>query len=289
MVSRQEFENDADRAASVLKDVAKMRANPAPASSTNASTPATKKQKTKDTKDKGSKKKKSSGVGDHRGAIRNYWVEYWDRKQNKWICVDPLLASVDDPNSLEENMTKPVIYVLAIDNEGGVREVTARYAAAFSHPDFRRRRTDQTWLCSTLRKNMIRADRKRGQLEDVQLRQELVNKPLPSTLSEYKNHPLYVLEKDLLKFEGIYPRPEDQKPLGEVRGHKVYPRSTVYTLQSVLNWLKLARSVKEGEKAYKVVKARPNLHVPAEEREPRFLDLFGYWQTEPFRPPKVVD
>ncbi|KAK6027684.1 DNA repair protein Rad4 [Ostertagia ostertagi] len=302
MVSRQEFENDADRAAllfalfvsmecvaricvntqtiprkwdtSVLKEVAKMRKESSvPASSATASTSSKKKPKAKE-----SSKKKGSAAGDHRGMIRNYWVEYWDKKQNKWICVDPLLASVDDPNSFEENMTKPVVYVLAIDNEGGVREVTARYAAAFSHPDFRRRRTDQNWLSSTLRKSMIRADRKRGQLEDVQLRQELVNKPLPVTLSEYKNHPLccvkdytnlhfdrYVLEKDLLKFEGIYPRPEDQKPLGEVRGHK------------------------EGEKAYKVVKARPNLHVPAEEREPRFLDLFGYWQTEPFRPPKVVN
>ncbi|KAK6052035.1 DNA repair protein Rad4, partial [Cooperia oncophora] len=170
--------------------------------------------------------------------------------------------------------------------EGGVREVTARYAADFSHPNFRRNRTDQSWLARTLRKKMIRAEPKRAQLEDVQLRQELVNKPLPATLSEYKNHPLYVLEKDLLKFEGLYPRAEDQKPLGEVRGHKVYPRSTVYTLQSATNWIKMARSVKEGEKAYKVVKARPNLRVPAEEREQKYLDVFGYWQTEPFRRPK---
>ncbi|KAK6053605.1 DNA repair protein Rad4, partial [Cooperia oncophora] len=173
--------------------------------------------------------------------------------------------------------------------EGGVRDVTARYAAEFSRPDFRRRRTDPDWLGSTLMNKAIRANRKRARLEDVHFKKELVNKPLPTTLSEYKNHPLYVLEKDLLKFEAIYPRPEDQKPLGEVRGHKVYPRSTVHTLQGANNWIKQARSVKEGEKPYKVVKARPNIRVPAEEREQRYLDVYGYWQTEPYRPPKVTD
>ncbi|KAK6060035.1 DNA repair protein Rad4 [Cooperia oncophora] len=312
MVSRQEFETDADRAvllfalfvsmeciaricvntqtiprkwdAKVLKDVAKMKAN-SDVTKMNVSSGSSADSSKEKTKSKGTPKKKTDGA-DHKGKIRNYWVEYWDRKQNKWICVDPLRVTVDDPNSIEENLSKPVVYVLAIDSEGGVREVTARYAADFSHPNFRRNRTDQSWLARTLRKKMIRAEPKRAQLEDVQLRQELVNKPLPATLSEYKNHPLYVLEKDLLKFEGLYPRAEDQKPLGEVRGHKVYPRSTVYTLQSATNWIKMARSVKEGEKAYKVVKARPNLRVPAEEREQKYLDVFGYWQTEPFRRPK---
>uniref|UniRef100_A0A0K0DER1 Ant_C domain-containing protein n=1 Tax=Angiostrongylus cantonensis TaxID=6313 RepID=A0A0K0DER1_ANGCA len=83
--------------------------------------------------------------------------------------------------------------------------------------------------------------------------------------------------------------PKHQIPLGEVRGHKVYPRSTVYTLQSANNWIKMARSVKEGEKPYKVVKARPKLNVPSEQREQRYLDVFGYWQTEPYRPPKVTN
>ncbi|VDM71003.1 unnamed protein product, partial [Strongylus vulgaris] len=235
------------------------------------------------------KKGKSSGskTNEHKGMIRNYWIEYWDRKQKRWICVDPLRASVDEPNSIEENLTKPVSYVFAIDSEGGVRDVTARYASDFLRPEFRRLRTAQQWIAKTLRKKMIRANREKSELEDFHMRQELISKPLPTTLSEFKNHPLYVLEKDLLKFEGIYPRPEDQKPLGEIRGHKVYPRTTVYTLQSANNWIKLARSVKEGEKAYKVVKARPNIRVPVEEREQRYLDVFGYWQTEPYRCPKV--
>ncbi|VDM81249.1 unnamed protein product [Strongylus vulgaris] len=252
------------------------------------------KQSTKEVKKKKNSAASNSG---HNGEIRNYWIEYWDRKQRRWICIDPLRATVDEPNSIEENLTKPVSYVFAIDSgpsvhfstfkEGGVRDITARYASNYLRPEFRRLRTTQQWIATTLRRKSLRANRERSDQEDMYLRQELVNKPLPTTVAEYKNHPLYVLEKDLLKFEGIYPKPEDQKPLGEVRGHKVFPRSTVYTLQSANNWIKMARSVKEGEEPYKVVKARTNPRIPIEQREQKYLDIFGYWQTEPFRPPKV--
>ncbi|KAK6747092.1 hypothetical protein RB195_000370 [Necator americanus] len=305
MVSQQVFENDADRAALLFAIFVAMECTtriclntqPIPRkwdedvinsikngkdAKLSHSQPKSRKQKCKE-----QSRKDSSGHSGYLGSVRDYWIEYWDKKQKRWICVDPLHGTVDEPNSIEDNLTKPVTYVFAIDNEGGVREITARYASEFLRPDFRRLRTDQKWIADTLKAKFIRANRERGELEDLHMRQELVNKPLPTTLSEYKNHPLYVLEKDLLKFEGIYPKPECQKPLGEVRGHKVYPRSTVYTLQSALNWIKMARSVKEGEKAYKVVKARSNPRIPAEQREQRYLDVFGFWQTEPFRPPKV--
>lgn len=91
----------------------------------------------------------------------------------------------------------------------------------------------------------------------------------------------------MLKFEAIYPSPGTQKPLGQIRGHNVYPRSTVFTLQSENNWLKLARSVKVGEVPYKVVKARTDPRVPVDERVEQFLNVFGYWQTEPYRRPPL--
>ncbi|KAE9419008.1 hypothetical protein Angca_005134, partial [Angiostrongylus cantonensis] len=315
MVDQEVFENDADRAALLFAQfvamgcIARICVNPLPiprkwdevyliqntmdelAKMRNLSTSTiTSKQVKLASTGKTVSRKKSTPVNERDGMVRNYWVEYWDNRQTKWICVDPLSGTVADPNVIEENLTTPVLYIFAIDNEGGVREVTARYASDFSRPDFRRRRTDPKWLADTLKKNVnFATNRYRSKQEDMELRLELVKKPLPTTLSEYKNHPLYVLEKDLLKFEGIYPMPKHQIPLGEVRGHKVYPRSTVYTLQSANNWIKMARSVKEGEKPYKVVKARPKLNVPSEQREQRYLDVFGYWQTEPYRPPKVTN
>jgi hypothetical protein len=99
----------------------------------------------------------------------------------------------------------------------------------------------------------------------------------------------YVLDKDLLKFEAVYP--PDTRPLGECAGgkYKIFPRSAVHKLEGSLNWIKQARTIRDGERPYKVVKARPKLNVPREHRAPLTLEVFGYWQTEPYVPPEIVD
>lgn len=71
----------------------------------------------------------------------------------------------------------------------------------------------------------------------------------------YKNHPLYVLKRHLLKFQAIYP--PDAAVLGFTRNEPVYSRDCVYTLHSRDIWLKQAKVVKLGELPYKIVKARP--------------------------------
>ncbi len=47
---------------------------------------------------------------------------------------------------------------------------------------------------------------------------------MPTTISMYKNHPLYVLERHCKKFEMIYPR---HPVLGIVRGECVFPKSNL--------------------------------------------------------------
>ena len=78
-------------------------------------------------------------------------------------------------------------------------------------------------------------------------------------MDRFKDHPLYVLERHLLKFEAIYP--PTAVPLGYIgKGEKrtpVYARECVRTLHSRETWIKQARVVKDGEKPYKIVKARP--------------------------------
>ncbi|EJD74033.1 DNA repair protein Rad4 containing protein [Loa loa] len=217
---------------------------------------------------------------------RNYWVEYWDHINARWICIDPWCGTVDMPESLEANATVPMHYVVCIDNNMGMRDVTARYASKFLSAETRRLRVDSSWWTDTLK--MYRSkNRKRERIEDVAIHNELLSKPKPATVAEYKNHPLYVLKKDILKYEAIYP--EDQAPIGQIRGIDIYPRSSVYHLDGALNWMKHARMVKAGEKPYKIVKGRVNHRAASELRESRSLELYGYWQTEPYVPPKVVD
>lgn len=59
----------------------------------------------------------------------------------------------------------------------------------------------------------------------TQLQNKLLNKPLPISIVEYKNHPLYALKRHLLKYEAIYP--STATVLGYCRGELVYSRSVV--------------------------------------------------------------
>lgn len=58
-----------------------------------------------------------------------------------------------------------------------------------------------------------------------QLQNTLLNKPLPISVAEYKNHPLYALKRHLLKYEAIYP--STAAVLGYCRGEPVYSRSAL--------------------------------------------------------------
>ncbi|VDN24946.1 unnamed protein product [Gongylonema pulchrum] len=224
----------------------------------------------------------TSNVGKKLRIERNYWVEYWDDNDG----MDPWTSTVDMPAKVEADATAPMHYVIVIDNRFGMRDVTARYASKFLASDMRRLRADPDWWAQTIK--LFRSkDRRRERMEDVAIHEYLMSQPTPATVAEYKNHPLYVLKKDILKYEAIYP--ENQQPIGQIRGIDIYPRSSVFHLDGSLNWMKQARMVKAGEKPYKIVKGRVNPRIPPELREPRSLELFGFWQTEPYVPPKVVD
>lgn len=56
----------------------------------------------------------------------------------------------------------------------------------------------------------------------LQLEARLLSKPLPTSISEYKNHPLYALKRHLLKYEALYP--STAAILGYCRGEPVYSR-----------------------------------------------------------------
>lgn len=88
----------------------------------------------------------------------------------------------------------------------------------------------------------------------------------------------------MLKFEAIYP--PNPLILGYVRQEAVYARECVHTLHSREIWVKQARVVKIGEKPYKIVKARPKWDRSLNQmQEAQPLEIFGFWQTEPYKPP----
>lgn len=143
-------------------------------------------------------------------------------------------------------------------------DITGWYQKRYLDIAIRKSRLSDTWIRLFFELPAFTSVPKRRFDEDRKLREYLLSKPLPKTFKEFKDHPLYVLERDLLKFEAIYPK--DTASLGKVRKEDIYPRSSVYVLKNRLNWIKSCRSVIEGETGYKVVKAPPKLNIPADRK-----------------------
>ena len=82
-------------------------------------------------------------------------------------------------------------------------------------------------------------------MEEAKMQEILLSLPRPTSKPGYKDHPLYVLQSDLLKWEAIYPR--ETEPLGTLTTMKgklkieteelIFPRSTVYQLHTRDKWL----------------------------------------------------
>ncbi|XP_047004382.1 DNA repair protein complementing XP-C cells homolog isoform X1 [Schistocerca americana] len=230
---------------------------------------------TADTKKK--KKKKKDGC--------DVWLEVFLESEEKWICVDVYHRQIHCVQELASRASQPVHYVVAWQDDGTIRDVTRRYCPKW-HIVTQKLRVDEEWWKESL-KPFTGQRTARDHQEDEDLYRQLQDQPMPTTLAEYKNHPLYVLKKDLLKFQAIYP--PDAPTLGFVRGHPVYARECVHTLYYREKWLREGKVVRLGETPYKIV-GRPRWDrinrkiirgVPVE--------YFGPWQVEDYVPPTAVD
>ncbi|XP_030061519.1 DNA repair protein complementing XP-C cells isoform X2 [Microcaecilia unicolor] len=218
------------------------------------------------------------------------WVEVFLERDSKWACIDCIHGVVGQPQLCYKLATKPVMYIVGIDNGGYTKDVTQRYDTVWM-TSTRKRRIDPEWWRETLepyRSPFTESEKK----EDLELHTKLLDQPLPTSITEFKSHPLYALKRHLLKYEAIYP--DTAAILGYCRGEAVYSRDCVQTLHSRDTWLKDARVVRLGEVPYKMVKGQSNRARKARLADPvkqdtNDLALFGLWQTEDYQPPVAVD
>ncbi|XP_060622200.2 DNA repair protein complementing XP-C cells [Anolis sagrei] len=223
-----------------------------------------------------------------RGA--DQWTEVFLEREDCWVCVDCVHGTVGQPSLCFKYATKPVCYIIGIDNTGYVKDVTQRYDPAWMTTT-RKTRVDPQWWEDTLEPYMSPLV-EREKKEDREFIVKHQDRPLPTSIGEYKNHPLYALKRHLLKYEAIYP--ETAAILGYCRGEAVYSRDCIHTLHSKDTWLKQARVVRIGEVPYKMVIGYSNHARKARMAEPanrdkKDLPLFGFWQTEEYQPPIAVD
>lgn len=96
----------------------------------------------------------------------------------------------------------------------------------------RKLRADPAWLDVTLRP--FRGSEAEGEEKEMAKKKE--EAPLPTSISQFKGHPLYVLQRHLLKFEAIFPA--DAPTLGFIKREPVYARECVKILQVLKYFVK---------------------------------------------------
>ena len=212
------------------------------------------------------------------------WVEVYSEKvPRKWITLHLPSNSVGQAHLAELACPKPLIYVVALDNRGCVRDVTPCYAANWCTRE-RKEQISEDWWNRVL--GVFSPPQSETEVEDEAINALLLSRPLPLKTQHFRGHPLYVLKSQLLKYEALYPA--YCEILGYCEGEPVFSRSCVYTLHCREQWLKEGKVVQKGEAPYKEVKTmsvrKRRSAGPESEKK---VELFGKWQTEDYIPPPV--
>jgi len=248
---------------------------------------------------------KRQKTADSENQIPLYWAEAYSIDDGRWIALDCVRGKVDDPYSFEPPIASknPLLYAIAFQGDGTFKDVTRRYSGHWGARTSRARLPDPEWWLQFENSYHPRQgsefDRNREVWEDSELSTREKTEVLPKTLDEYKNHPLYVLERHLKKNEVIYP---NKTKLGHFRGEPVFSRGDVKILRNENTWLKLARVIKEGEKPFKFLKVRTlskgkkdqssssstsadsNGNISSEQSSNSLsVPVYGIWQTCAYR------
>ncbi|XP_064482587.1 DNA repair protein complementing XP-C cells homolog [Ornithodoros turicata] len=217
-------------------------------------------------------------------AVIEHWVEVFCNSDSRWVPVDVVHGSIG--TIVEPTIRDPILYVVGFDHDNCVKDLTRKYASGWL-TTVPKQRVNEKWWAETLEPYRP-LNREKDLEEDRQIQTKLQKLPLPCSIAEFKNHPLYALKRHLLKFQAIYP--SDAPTLGFVKGEPVYARECVQALHSRETWLREARMVRVNEKPYKIVKARPKYDkFSGQKVTDQPLELFGMWQTEEYMPPIAFD
>lgn len=82
----------------------------------------------------------------------------------------------------QKHAAKPIIYVLAWNNDNTVRDVTPRYCSHF-HTTTRKLRAEQLWIDDALAQ-FIEPRNPRTIIEDVEFSKLQMDTPLPTSINE---------------------------------------------------------------------------------------------------------
>lgn len=233
-----------------------------------------------------------------------FWVEAFNEAVQKWFPVDPMVTkSLAKPSKFEPPASDPynsMSYVVAFEDDASARDVTRRYTKAFNAKTRKLRiestRNGDKWWDAALKAYEKPFLEDRDELEISELTSKSAAEPMPRNIQDFKDHPIYALERHLHRNEVIFPK----RVIGHVGLSKttsksdsldpVYRRSDVHIVRSADKWYRLGRDVKVGEHPLKHVRAtRPKNRIDSDEddNEPEQTALYAEYQTEMYQPPPV--
>ncbi|KAF3388309.1 DNA repair protein rhp41 [Penicillium rolfsii] len=234
-----------------------------------------------------------------------FWVEAFNEAVQKWIPIDPLVTkSLAKPSKFEPPASDPynnMNYVVAFEDDASARDVTRRYTKAFNAKTRKSRveitRNGEKWWTDALIAYEKPFLEDRDEAEISELTSKSAAEPMPRNIQDFKDHPVYALERHLRRNEVIFPK----RVIGHVGLSKttsksdnletVYRRSDVHIVRSADKWYRLGRDVKVGEQPLKhvpVTRPKGGFASDEDDDEPEETPLYAEYQTEIYRPPPVV-
>lgn len=101
------------------------------------------------------------------GKGADEWLEVYLESTGRWVCVD-VDQGVAQPQLCSDQATQPITYVVGVDDEGYLKDLSSRYDPTWLTSS-RRRRVDSEWWEET--KELYKSpDTERGQKEDQEVR-----------------------------------------------------------------------------------------------------------------------
>ncbi|CZT45852.1 related to xeroderma pigmentosum group C complementing factor (homolog to excision repair protein RAD4) [Rhynchosporium secalis] len=247
----------------------------------------------------------------HESDYPTFWVEVFDEAHQKWFPVDPLVTeSIAKPRSFEppaSDRENNMSYVIAFEEERCARDVTKRYVKAYNAKT-RRNRVESTsggerWWRRAMRPYGRGYKSDADQIEDTELTANVAKEPMPKNIADFKDHPIYALERHLKRNEiltstrncGRVAAGRDPNVPGGKKLEKIFRREHVKVGKSADAWYRLGREVKIGEQPVKTVpaKRRPDDMDFDDGRgdleERAGTNLYTEEQTEIYEAPPIVN
>ncbi|KAI1356199.1 Rad4-domain-containing protein [Xylaria sp. FL0043] len=238
-----------------------------------------------------------------------YWVEVLDEGHQKWQPTDPLVTEsywkpqkFEPPASDRENC---MVYVVGFEEDGTVHDVTRRYAKAYNAKTRKMRiesvlSNGERWWRKALRAYSRGYRSDLDQIEANELAAIEAREPMPRNIADFKDHPVYALERHLRRHEVLVP---NASPSGTVGAgsraplEKVYRRKDVRIARSKDKWYRLGREVRPDEIPVKFLTKPSQIHEDLfsddvhelEDGETNGTPIYTLDQTDIYEAPPVVN